>query len=332
MYGKYFSSTFTGSMYGAGPIVFAVWGYVIAHTVKASVELNPKMMAPIIGCTPGEIVAAIAFLSSPDPDSRNKAEEGRRLVKDGQYQYRVPSHDHYNHIRDEADRREYLREYKAKQREGEDFRDEENQQRQRRRQQSVNMCQQPSAPSANTDTETTVVDVVDVGQAHSGSCVPQKEVPGEPSPTCSAAQAAKFMKTFGPLEAEPEDEYVPSARILKLADVFGQRMKEPQALDFNTVVLERVRAVDEAPESVVHTAVAFVLDSDYWLTQISNEDAGRGALKVFIRGFAKIREFAKSAGTGKKKTYTAKAKQPVYKAASVAPDPSSPTYAPTEVY
>ena len=47
MYGKFFSCTFTGSMYGAGSDVFAVWGHMIANTVESVVEL--KMLAPMLG-------------------------------------------------------------------------------------------------------------------------------------------------------------------------------------------------------------------------------------------------------------------------------------------
>lgn len=116
MYGKYFVSTFNGSMYGAGPVIFAVWGYVIAHTVDSQVELNPKALAPMIGTTVEEICQAIEFLCRPDVESRNKDEEGRRLVREGQFAYRVPSWDHYHNILNETERREYNRQKKAEQR------------------------------------------------------------------------------------------------------------------------------------------------------------------------------------------------------------------------
>ena len=111
MYGKHFTSTYSGSMYGAGVCVFAVWGYVIAHTKGGQVELNPKALAGVLGCTPGEVEAAIEYLCSPDPQSRNKEHEGRRLLRVGEFAYDVPSYEHYHGIRDENDRREYMREY-----------------------------------------------------------------------------------------------------------------------------------------------------------------------------------------------------------------------------
>lgn len=117
MYGKYFASTFTGSMFGAGPDVFAVWGYVIANAVESQVELNPNLLAAIIGTTPDRIRMAIDFLCSPDPQSRTKTEEGRRLVREGEFAYRVPNLLAYRSIRNEEERREYNRLKKAEQRE-----------------------------------------------------------------------------------------------------------------------------------------------------------------------------------------------------------------------
>jgi hypothetical protein len=109
VYGKHFQSTYTGSMYGAGADIFAVWGYVIAHTVKSSLEMNPRMLASLLGMTVERVQAAIDYLSAPDPNSRNTDYEGRRLVKDGAFQYFVPSWERYNKIRDQEARREYNR-------------------------------------------------------------------------------------------------------------------------------------------------------------------------------------------------------------------------------
>lgn len=107
MYGKIFSSTFSGSMFGSGPEVFAVWGYVIANAYESRVELNPRMLAAVIGTTPEKIESAIEFLCQPDPNSRNPEHDGRRLVREGQYQYLVVSHQIYRGMKDEQERRAY---------------------------------------------------------------------------------------------------------------------------------------------------------------------------------------------------------------------------------
>ena len=139
MYGKFFASTFTGSMYGSGPDVFAVWGYVIANAVDSQVELNPRLLAGVIGTSPERIQAAIAILSSPDPNSRTKDHEGRRLIREGEFAYHVPNFLTYRSIRNEEDRRAYNRE---KQRE-----------HRQRVKASVNDSQSLSTLSAQAETE-----------------------------------------------------------------------------------------------------------------------------------------------------------------------------------
>lgn len=112
MYGKFFASTFTGSMVGAGLNVFALWGYIIANARKdGTVELNPPIIAATLGCPVGEVQAAIQTLTSPDPNSRSKKEEGRRIIQSAAFLYFIPTHADYQAIRDDAGRQEYMREY-----------------------------------------------------------------------------------------------------------------------------------------------------------------------------------------------------------------------------
>lgn len=111
MYGKHFESMYTGSMFGIGPVVFAVWGYVISHTKQdAFVELNPDLLGAILGCESEQVAGALEQLSSPDPKSRSKAEGGRRLIKEGQYIYRVVNYLAYREMRNDEERRTYNRE------------------------------------------------------------------------------------------------------------------------------------------------------------------------------------------------------------------------------
>lgn len=97
-------------MRGAGADVFAVWGYVISHVRTDSlVELNPEIIAFLIGMTKERLDKAMEFLESPDPISRNQEYEGRRLVKRGQFEYFVPSAAYYRGVRSSDDLREYNR-------------------------------------------------------------------------------------------------------------------------------------------------------------------------------------------------------------------------------
>ena len=118
MYGKTFESMYDGSMIGAGINVFAVWNWIITKARGGCIEVNPKLLAFTLGGTEKDVTSALAFLTKPDEGSRSRLEEGRRLVKEGQYQYRVVNWDFYQKIRNEDDRREYNRrkqaEYRAR--------------------------------------------------------------------------------------------------------------------------------------------------------------------------------------------------------------------------
>ena len=117
MYGKSYESMYEGSMIGAGINVFAVWNYIITKARIGAVEINPKLLAFTLGGTEQEVVDALEFLQRPDPDSRSKEEDGRRIIKEGQFQYRIVNWEKYQAIRNLIDKREYNRvkqqEYRA---------------------------------------------------------------------------------------------------------------------------------------------------------------------------------------------------------------------------
>lgn len=112
MYGKLHSTCFTGSMYGSSLAVFAVWGYAIACAdEKGYVELNPMVLAGTFSCEPREVETAIAYLSEPDAKSRTNSEEGRRMVREGQFLHRIVNYEVYRSLRDKDDRRAYQRDW-----------------------------------------------------------------------------------------------------------------------------------------------------------------------------------------------------------------------------
>jgi hypothetical protein len=124
MYGRIFESMFEGSLVGSRPIVWAVWGYVIAkqrrdRVVGSQVRLNPTLLATIFGTTEKEVAGAVEFLCSPDEHSHSKKEGGRRLVRVGEFEYQVVNGAKYMAVRDEEDRRAQNREsqrtFRAKQ-------------------------------------------------------------------------------------------------------------------------------------------------------------------------------------------------------------------------
>ena len=113
MYGKHFESMYEGSMVGKGAVYFAVWGYVIAKARSGYVEINPVLLAAILGCEKEEVDRVVCDMQQPDLESRNKSHDGRKLVKEGQFQYYVPSHEYYRLMRNEEDKREYNRKRQA---------------------------------------------------------------------------------------------------------------------------------------------------------------------------------------------------------------------------
>ncbi len=117
MYGKIYEQTFTGSMYGNGSHIFAVWSYVIAHTKPdAMVELNPAALASMIGEDISRIEQAIEHFKSPDVRSRSKEFEGRRLIQKGEFIYFVPQYHKYHGFANNKERREYFAAKKREQR------------------------------------------------------------------------------------------------------------------------------------------------------------------------------------------------------------------------
>ena len=121
MYGRIFESLYEGSMVGSGSAMFAVWPYVIAKMkpdpeVGAQVDLNPELLAFVLGESSEVIQGVIEKLCSPDPKSRTPDEDGRRLIKIGQFTYQVVNGAKYISLRNEEDRRRANRLYKRNQR------------------------------------------------------------------------------------------------------------------------------------------------------------------------------------------------------------------------
>ena len=182
MYGKHFASTYTGSMVGAGLNVFAVWGYVIANAVNGRVELNPKLLAMVLGGSEDEIDAAITYLTNPDPGSRTKDNEGRRLIREGHFQYLVPTHAAYRAILNEEERREYNRRKQAEHRAKEAVKD------------NVNDCQSQSSMSAHTEAEANTHAEAETKAKEPAPARPSRAVLSESDALVSLAQYWQMTK------------------------------------------------------------------------------------------------------------------------------------------
>ena len=130
-FGKVFESLFTGSMVGTSPTLFAVWTYCIANSKpennrrpkegevkRGFVEINPNILAVILGTTTVAVEDAIETLCSPDPKSRSTEHDGRRLITEGlpEFTYELVTFGKYDAIKHEEHRRKQNREAKRRQR------------------------------------------------------------------------------------------------------------------------------------------------------------------------------------------------------------------------
>ena len=114
-------------MFGKPALVFAIMGYIISNQRPSKkdgncyVELNPTLLASTFASDVNDVLAAIDILQSPDPASRSKESEGRRIVAleeihTGPCQFQVVNGPKYREIRDEEERRSYLKEAKRRSR------------------------------------------------------------------------------------------------------------------------------------------------------------------------------------------------------------------------
>ena len=112
MYGKLFASCFTGSMSGSGAEMFAVWAYILANSgVDGDVELNPALIGAMIGMPKENVVSVINKLCQPDPNSRSKEQDGKRLIKSGEFLYEIVNYQFYREMQNKKNQRDYMRKY-----------------------------------------------------------------------------------------------------------------------------------------------------------------------------------------------------------------------------
>jgi hypothetical protein len=120
MYGKLFASCFTGSMSGSGADMFAVWAYVLANSdMNGTVELNPKLIAVMIGMPEDNVKAVLEKLQQPDPNSRSREQDGKRLIRHGEFLYEIVNYLFYRAIQNKKAQTEYMRKYMKEKRDRE---------------------------------------------------------------------------------------------------------------------------------------------------------------------------------------------------------------------
>lgn len=127
LYGKHFASMYDGSMFGKGAVGFALMGYILSKmevqwegigrakiVTNATVRLNPKLLAAIFGEPEEKVVKTIDEFCSPDPESTTKTQDGKKLIKIGEFEYQVVNGAHYQNIKSRDEQREKTAERQRK--------------------------------------------------------------------------------------------------------------------------------------------------------------------------------------------------------------------------
>jgi len=121
-WGKIYESLFERSMVGSGSAVYAVWAYCIAKARPPDgvIELNPVLIAAIIGDEVKAIESAIKTLCSPDKGTHTSGGNGQRLMQVSPYTYRMVNWKLYRGPKSPSELRAYYarkqREYRARKR------------------------------------------------------------------------------------------------------------------------------------------------------------------------------------------------------------------------
>ena len=135
MYGKLFEAMFDGSLVTRGPweAIVTLQQLVILCNAHGEVDMTPAAISNRTTIPLPLIEKGLAALEQPDPESRNPAEDGRRIVRLSEMRtwgWRIVNYEHYRQLRSAEERREYQRNY----------------QRDRRSSAGVNTSQQSSTP------------------------------------------------------------------------------------------------------------------------------------------------------------------------------------------
>jgi len=121
-YSPLHSGLLTSTLLKEGPDVVAVWALILASTDKlGESDMQPSAAASLLRISDERAKAAFALLSEPDPESKNREHEGRRILRQGDGKWLVVSHAKYQRLASREAATERQRRYEAnlKQREAE---------------------------------------------------------------------------------------------------------------------------------------------------------------------------------------------------------------------
>jgi hypothetical protein len=259
MYGKIFASMFTGSLMGSGSHVYAVMTYAVANAdAEGFVELNPALLAALIGDPRERIEQAIEHLCAADPHSRTPDEDGRRLVQEGQFLFRIVNYAKYRGQRDAEGRREYMRAYMA------DYRD-------KRHVNSVNRCK-PQLAQAKAKEK-------GEEEAKAKGEVEAKDFGLAPLATTTKARALGNDRGPGKAEGDLRRKAVVAAS-LRLAKALAEKLPARTTYEKNTQVSIIEHLAHKAEMS--DEAMGWLTQAVEWVTEACNQGEDPYALFTHI--------------------------------------------------
>jgi hypothetical protein len=94
----------------------AVWALILASADKlGESDMQPSIAASLLRISDERAVAAFAVLAAPDPGSKNKEHEGRRILPKEDGRWLLASHAKYQFLASRAAATKRQREYEARQ-------------------------------------------------------------------------------------------------------------------------------------------------------------------------------------------------------------------------
>ena len=119
MFGKIFSSMYEGSLHGKWQAIVTFQQLIVLANQHGEVDRSLPALASTTSIPLEILETGIRQLLEPDPESRSKEEEGRRIVlmdPSRSWGWRIVNYKHYREMRSAEERRAYLRQAKRDQR------------------------------------------------------------------------------------------------------------------------------------------------------------------------------------------------------------------------
>lgn len=120
MFAKIFSQIFDSSIAENYRHRHVFMDLIVLADSDGVVDMTLEAIARRTNAPMQDVQEAVEALSSPDPASRTREEDGRRLLpldRGRAWGWQIVNYQHYRKIRDEEGRREYFREYRREERE-----------------------------------------------------------------------------------------------------------------------------------------------------------------------------------------------------------------------